>query len=109
MQWVSKILFAALFLWLAYWQRRGGILHNVIAYLAAITVMIWVFAIPAALIIGRIPSKGYVAPLLGLFAGAFVGIVVGIFVGYRASSHLWLYWTLVLIVTAIMAFLPPLI
>lgn len=109
MEWVSKILFAALFLWLAYWQRRAGIIHNIVAYLAAITAMIWAFAVPGALIMGRVPSKGYVAPLLGLFAGAFVGVIVGILVGYRASHHLWLYWTLVLIVAGVMVFLPPLI
>ena len=109
MQHVSKLVFAALFLWLAYWKRHDGTPHNVIAYLAAITLMIWVFAIAGALTFGRIESKGYVAPLMGLFGGAVVGVIAGSFLGHRATAHLWLYWLLVLVAVGVMALLPPLI
>jgi hypothetical protein len=46
---------------------------------------------------------------MGLFGGAVVGVIVGSFLGHRAIAHLWLYWLLVLVAAAVMAFLHPLI
>ena len=104
----SKIFFGALFLVLSYWWRNARVGRPVIAYLGAISLMVYVFGALGVLTYGRVPGKGYEPVMIGLFGGALVGLAAGILLGRMAVGHTWVYWTVVGIEACVMILLPRL-
>ncbi len=105
----GKLLFAALILGGAYWASQATAGRRIVAYGAAILVLVYALSLGGIYAFGRVPSKGYVSSMTGLFAGVILGILAGILIGRFAVHHSWLYWILVVIVAGVLVWLPPLI